>query len=83
MFIKYSTNFFVYRNGQKQDYAGGRTSDTIVSWVTKKTGPASLETSCDSLDSKLTGKLNLVYFGDFSGAHYDTFLTVAKGNENY
>jgi hypothetical protein len=83
LFKKYSTNFLFYRNGQKQDYAGGRTSDTIVSWVTKKTGPASVETSCDSLDSKLTGKLNLVYFGDFSGAHYDTYLTVAKGNENY
>jgi|LauGreDrversion4_2_1035121.scaffolds.fasta_scaffold66222_3 protein disulfide isomerase len=27
-------------NGQKSDYKGGRTSDTIVEWINKKTGPA-------------------------------------------
>jgi len=73
----------VFRNGQKQDYSGGRTADTIVTWINKKTGPASTETACDDLAGKLGGKLNLVYFGDFSGVHYDTYLSVAQGNENY
>ena len=27
-------------NGEKTDYKGGRTADTIVSWIAKKTGPA-------------------------------------------
>jgi protein disulfide-isomerase A1 len=28
-----------HSNGNRQDYTGGRTTDTIVSWVTKKSGP--------------------------------------------
>lgn len=27
-------------NGQKSEYKGGRTEDTILSWISKKTGPA-------------------------------------------
>lgn len=27
-------------NGEKSDYKGGRTADTIVSWINKRTGPA-------------------------------------------
>jgi hypothetical protein len=56
-----------YRNGVKSDYSGGRTTDTIVTWINKKSGPASQEVSCDDLSGKLTEKLNLVYFGDFTG----------------
>ncbi len=31
---------FWFVNGEKSDYKGGRTADTIVSWIGKRTGPA-------------------------------------------
>jgi len=36
-----------FKNGAAQDYTGGRTADTIVQWLDKKTGPAA-----KSLESK-------------------------------
>lgn len=32
-----------FRNGAPVDYSGGRQSDDIISWVTKKTGPPAKE----------------------------------------
>ena len=29
-----------FANGEKSDYKGGRTTDTIVSWISKRTGPS-------------------------------------------
>jgi len=39
-----------FKNGVAQDYAGGRTTDTIIQWLDKKSGPAAktLSTSEDS-----------------------------------
>jgi protein disulfide-isomerase A1 len=40
--------------------------------------------SCHTLKDKVAGsKLNLVYFGDFSGEHFDAFMNVARSNEAY
>ena len=55
-----------------------------MTWVTKKTGPVSVEVGCSALADKVGGaKLNLVYFGDFSGELFDSFMTVARNYENY
>jgi len=55
-----------------------------VTWITKKTGPVSVEVGCSLLGDKIAGaKLNLVYFGDFSGELFDSFMTVARNSENY
>ena len=73
----------LFSNGQKQDYTGGRTTDTIVTWVNKKAGPASSEVACDDLAARTTGKLNMVYFGNFEGELYNQFMAAAKTNDNY
>jgi hypothetical protein len=41
--------FISYRNGKAVEYSGGRTADTIVAWVEKKTGPPAI--TLDSVDA--------------------------------
>ena len=65
--------------GTKLDYTGGRTEDTIIQWINKKTGPASEEVNCEAMETKTAeGKLNLSYFGDLAGDLYDAFMGAAK-----
>jgi len=69
-------------NGKDEEYTGGRTTDTIVSWISKKTGPPAEKITCDDFD-KMTAdaKLSAVYFGEESGASYDAFIAAAKDSE--
>jgi len=77
--IKGFPTLVFYAQGTKLDYTGGRTEDTIVQWINKKTGPASEEVNCESMESKTAeGKLNLSYFGDLAGDLYDAFMGAAK-----
>merc|ERR1712147_476439 len=48
--------------------------------INKKTGPASKKLDCEGV-AGLGSKLSAVYFGDFEGAFFDTFMNVAKSNE--
>lgn len=71
-------------NGERQDYTGGREKDTIISWINKKTGPASNELNCADLKSKTADGRNFVYFGtSFDGEDFNAFLKVAQQTENY
>jgi len=55
-----------FRNGNPSKYNGGRTSDEIVSWVTKKSGPvAQILTTVDELSS-LQNENEVVIVGYFS-----------------
>lgn len=55
---------FWFVNGEKQEYTGGRTKETIVSWVLKKSGPPSTKVTCDALKEKAAdSKFMLAYFG--------------------
>lgn len=57
------TNCF-FRNGEKTEYTGGRTKDTIISWVTKKSGPPSLAVDCDGIAKAVEdNKFVIAYFG--------------------
>jgi len=58
--IKGFPTLYFYSQGSKLDYTGGRTEDTIVQWINKKTGPASEEVDCAKMEEKAAeGKLNL------------------------
>merc|ERR1712127_500782 len=53
-----------FKNGEATDYQGGRTADAIVSWIIKKTGPPSLEVTCEALKEKVAAdKFTLAFFG--------------------
>lgn len=47
------------------EYTGGRTKDAIVSWVTKKSGPASTQADCETIKKKIAeNNFVMVYFGE-------------------
>ena len=53
------------------EYTGGRTKDSIVNWVLKKSGPPSTEVTCDQLKAKIDeNKFLLSYFGEETDAMY-------------
>lgn len=61
------------------DYTGGRTEDTIVNWIKKKTGPVSQDVTCDEMATKTAAdKFALSYFGAFEGEMYDAFMAIAN-----
>jgi protein disulfide-isomerase A1 len=66
------------------EYTGGRTKDTIISWVNKRSGQASQELLCDEIAPTTSlNKLNLVFFGDFHGSFYNSFTDIAKFDEKF
>jgi len=57
---------FWFKNGVKAEYTGGRTKDTIVQWILKKSGPPSTQVTCDALKDKVADESNkfiIAYFG--------------------
>ena len=70
---------FAFSHGAKLDYTGGRTKDTIVDWINKKTGPATKEVDCAAMEAGVAdSKLAISYFGDFTGELFDAFMASAK-----
>ena len=61
------------------DYNGGRTKDTIIEWINKKTGPVSLEVDCAGMEAK-TGEasLSISYFGAQEGDLWDNYMNAAR-----
>lgn len=79
MEIKGFPTLYFWNNGTKMEYNGGRTTDTIVEWINKKTGPASTEVDCDGMKAKTAdAKLALSYFGALEGDLFDNFMKGAK-----
>merc|ERR1712038_1712682 len=75
-----------FKNGKPTEYGGGRTADTIVSWVEKKTGPAAkaiatvdeAKAFAEGLDVAIIG-----FFKDQETAACKAFLGAAGSLDDY
>jgi len=75
-----------FRNGKAIDYNGGRTADTIVSWVEKKTGPPAVTLDSVEAAKKFVEDNEVVVVGFFAEADSDAakaFNEVAGANDDY
>jgi len=74
---------FFFKNGEKMDYTGGRTSDTIVQWVLKKSGPPSKSITCAQLEEQKTAnKFVIAYYGSEDDALYkDAHVAYANSED--
>merc|ERR1719362_1283006 len=69
-----------FKNGKAMDYGGGRTADTIVSWLEKKTGPPALTLASQDEAKKFMddNKVAVIgFFKDQDSAEAKNFLEVA------
>ena len=61
------------------EYTGGRTKDTIVEWINKKTGPVSAEVDCATMEAKTAeAQLAISYFGALEGDLWDNYMNAAR-----
>jgi protein disulfide-isomerase A1 len=74
-----------FKNGKPTEYNGGRTSDTIVTWVEKKTGPAAVALADVATAAKFVEDNEIAvlgFFADAEGEAAKAFLEVAGGNDD-
>jgi protein disulfide-isomerase A1 len=71
------------KNGQFVEYTGGRTAEEIVQWVTKKSGPPSVQlNTVEEVEAfKTSGDFVLVYFGSENSEKFKFFNTIADKYE--
>jgi len=75
-----------FRNGKAVEYSGGRTADTIVSWLEKKTGPAAKTLGCVETAKAFADEKDVVvvgFFKDVESAAAKVFLSVAAEMDDY
>jgi len=75
-----------FKNGKPTEYGGGRTADTIVSWVEKKTGPpAKTLASLDEAKDFVAGKSVAIigFFDDETTDAAKAFLAVAGSLDDF
>jgi len=69
-----------FKNGAPLDYTGGRTADTIVAWVNKKSGPPAVTLDTVEAADKLVedNKVAVIgFFKDVESADAKAYLTAA------
>eukprot|EP00043_Microstomoeca_roanoka_P005529 m.56301 g.56301 ORF g.56301 m.56301 type:complete len:468 (+) comp13009_c0_seq1:288-1691(+) len=75
----------LFKNGKPTEYKGGRTADTIVSYVRKVTGPPATELADADAVTKFTESAQVVIVGFFDkleGDEYNTFIGAASDDED-
>jgi len=73
-----------FKNGIPQEYSGGRTADTIVSWVEKKSGPAAKDLSSKEEANAFVEANKVVvigFFKDLEAEEATAFSTAADLND--
>jgi len=71
-----------FRDGKPMEYGGGRTADTIVSWLRKKTGPPATNLDSDKTADDLVKNnkaLVIGFFKDGECAEAKAYLEAAAG----
>merc|ERR1712165_79044 len=69
-----------FKNGKAMEYGGGRTADTIVAWLEKKTGPPAVTLATEDEAKKFIEDNNVAvvgFFKDQDSAEAKNFLEVA------
>merc|ERR1711992_128629 len=69
-----------FKNGKAMEYGGGRTADTIVAWLEKKTGPPAVTLASEDEAKKFIDDNNVAvvgFFKDQDSAEAKSFLEVA------
>lgn len=75
-----------FRSGSPIEYSGGRTADDIVSWLSKKTGPAAKEIESVEAAEEFLKDNNVAvlgFFGDRESAEAKVFLATANSVDDY
>jgi len=75
-----------YKNGKDQEYTGGRTADTIVTWLEKKTGPPAktLENVEAAKAFIAENEIAIIgFFKDLESADAKSFLAAASTMDDY
>lgn len=75
-----------FRNGSPIEYTGGRQSDDIVNWLSKKTGPPAVVLESVEAAEKFVADNSVVvigFFKDQESAEAKTFLAVANAVDEY
>merc|ERR1712088_911836 len=75
-----------FKNGKPMEYNGGRTADTIITWVEKKTGPPAV--TLDSVDAAKKfiedNEIAVVgFFADMESEAAKAFKEVAGANDDH
>merc|ERR1711963_1255480 len=74
-----------FKNGKPQEYNGGRTAETIITWVEKKTGPAAVTLADVDAAKKFVEDNEIAVIGFFAEAEGEAakaYLEVAGANDD-
>jgi protein disulfide-isomerase A1 len=74
----------LFKNGKASDYGGGRTEDTIVSYIRKKTGPAAKQLADAEAVRAFASAAKVAvvgFFAEASGDEYAAFMAAAGDDD--